>query len=132
MTRILESLPQDCRLALEVFDEETDKCDLPDLCFSAGMGLWQENEGCLLTFKTPQLNVFCDADKKAIYILCLNVWHLKALESVRESKWQEFFAPGFSPKGTNKLQTDTEHTLTHKQGRGVLFVEKREQFFICF
>ncbi len=58
-----------------------------------------EKEGRLLSFTTPQLAFFGDADRKAIYIMCVKVCHLSILESVSESKWQEVLGPGASPKG---------------------------------
>ncbi len=85
-------------MAMETFDEEADNCDFPELFFSAKTGTWQEKEGCLLSFKIPQLAAFGDADKKAIYIMCVKVWHLNILESVSESKWLEVLGPGASPK----------------------------------
>ncbi len=85
LTRILESLPQDYRLAMENSDEEENN--------------FPEKEGCLLSFTTPQLAFFGDADRKAIYIMCVKVCHLNILESVSESKWLEVLGPGASPKG---------------------------------
>ncbi len=52
-----------------------------------------------MSFKIPQLAAFGDAVKKAIYIMCVKVWHLNILESVSESKWLEVLGPGASPKG---------------------------------
>ncbi len=86
-------------MAMETFDEEADYCDFPELFFSAKTGTWQEKEGCLLSSKIPQLAAFGDADKKAIYIMCVKVWLLNILDSVSESKWLEVLGPGASPKG---------------------------------
>lgn len=100
LTRILESLPQEFRLAMETSDKEADNCAFPELFFSSLTDTeWQEKEGCLLTMKTPQLACFGDADKKAMYIMCVKVWHLNTLKSVSESKWLEVLGPGASPKG---------------------------------
>lgn len=34
-----------------------------------------------------------------LYVLCVKVSHLLQLQNVKESKWQEFFGSGASPKG---------------------------------
>jgi len=65
----------------------------PELTFSADTGEWQETEGGLLSFRTPQLSVFGDMGKKALYVLCVKVAHF-----LRESKWQDVFGSGASPK----------------------------------
>ncbi len=120
LTRILECLPQDYRLAMENSDEEEN--NFPDLFFSAQTGTWQEKEGCLLSFTTPQLAFFGDADRKAIYIMCVKVCHLNILESVSESKWLEVLGPGASPKGcwrslykppTEKRSGDLQWRIVH-------------------
>lgn len=100
LTQIIETLPQDYKLAMESFEKETDHCSFPQLLFSPENGTWQEKEGCLLSFKTHQPRYFCNADKMDIYTMCVKSWHLKALETVSESKWQECFGPGASPKGS--------------------------------
>ncbi|CAM4641581.1 unnamed protein product [Leuciscus chuanchicus] len=99
LTQIREFLPQDYRLVLESSGGEEETSTFPELAFSAETGIWQETEGGLLSFKTPQLELFSNTGKKAFYVLCVKVSHLHSLESVRESKWQEFFGPGASPKG---------------------------------
>lgn len=92
-------LPQDYRRALETHSEEADTTVFPELNISANIGEWQETEGNLLSFKTPELNLFSDAGKKALYILCVKMTYLQSLESEKESKWQEVFGSSVSPKG---------------------------------
>lgn len=70
LNQILESLPQDYRLAMESFNKEVDKCVFPELSVSAETGMWQEKKGSLLSFKASQLFMFRDAGKKVIYTLC--------------------------------------------------------------
>ncbi|GAA6093157.1 uncharacterized protein LOC121202558 [Tachysurus ichikawai] len=43
----------------------------------------------LLSLKTPELKVFKNAGKKALYYACVKVMHLRALKDVPESKWQD-------------------------------------------
>lgn len=154
LTQILESLPQDYRQAMETSDEEADNCDFPELFFSAKTGTWQEKEGCLLTFKIPYLAAFADADKKAIYTMCVKVWHLNTLQSVSESKWLEVLGPGESPKGRwrslyklpiEKRSGDLQWRVVHgiiatnrhrahlnpEVGVGCPFCSE-EEIFICF
>lgn len=71
----------------------------PELTFSADMGEWQETEGGLLSFRTPQLSLFSDMGKKALYVLCVKVAHFHMLENLRESKWHNVFGSVASPKG---------------------------------
>lgn len=62
----------DYRLNLEALD--VDISAFPELTFSADTGEWQETEGGLLSFRTPQLSVFGDMGKKALY--CVLKWHI--------------------------------------------------------
>jgi len=39
-----------------------------------------------MSFKIPYVAAFGDTDKKAIYAMCVKVWHLNTLQSVSESK----------------------------------------------
>ncbi len=39
-------------------------------------------------------------EKKTLYTLCVKILHLHALTNVKESKWQEVFGLGASPKGS--------------------------------
>lgn len=98
LNKILDALPLDFKRTLESSDEDASL--FPELILLPEIGTWQENEGNLLTFKTPRLDLFSNAGKKAIYVLCVKVWHHQTLETAKESKWQEFFGPGTSPKGS--------------------------------
>ncbi|KAF4084502.1 hypothetical protein AMELA_G00129470 [Ameiurus melas] len=63
------------------------------------VGAFQEKEGALLTFRTPELEVFRETGKKALYATCVKVSHINSLEGLKESKWQEVLGPDASPKG---------------------------------
>lgn len=71
----------------------------PHLVVSPSVWEWQEVEGRILSFTTPQLSKFEDLGTKAVYILCVKVRHLQSLQAKVASRWIEFFGPGSSPKG---------------------------------
>lgn len=96
LTQIRESLPLDFRLSLETSD--VDSPPFPETALLFDTGEWQEMEGNS-HFRTPELSRFGDVGKKALYVLCVKVTHFHTLENVKESKWQEFFGMGASPKG---------------------------------
>ncbi len=100
LTQIVEFLPQSYRLSLETYNGETDTFDFPELEITPELENWEETEGGLLSFKTPQLGVFSNIGKKSLYALCVKILHLHALTNVKESKWQEVFGLGASPKGS--------------------------------
>lgn len=62
-------LPQDYRLALESSGGEEEISTFSELAFLADTGIWKETEGGLLSFKTPQLELFRNSGKKAF--LCI-------------------------------------------------------------
>jgi len=44
------------------------------------------DEGKLMSFKTTELNLFCDAGKRALYHTCVKVRHFESLQLVSDSK----------------------------------------------
>ncbi|KAL7890945.1 hypothetical protein AOLI_G00004210 [Acnodon oligacanthus] len=58
--------------------------EFPLLRVTAADGGWQENRGTLLSFSSPSLRLFEDADGKALYVVCVKVRNLRALAEVRE------------------------------------------------
>lgn len=59
LTAIWESLPVDIRLT-----SVEDASVFPELILSGNTGEWQETEGGLLSFRTPQSSLLGDAEKK--------------------------------------------------------------------
>ncbi|KAL7858601.1 hypothetical protein AOLI_G00187030 [Acnodon oligacanthus] len=63
--------------------------EFPLLRVTAADGGWQENRGTLLSFSSPSLRLFEDADGKALYVVCVKVRNLRALAEVREHCWHD-------------------------------------------
>lgn len=55
-------------------------------------------KGSLLVFCIPELNVFEDVSKKALYLSCVKVSHQSELKSCKESKWLDLFGQDSSPR----------------------------------
>ncbi|KAJ8362758.1 hypothetical protein SKAU_G00115890, partial [Synaphobranchus kaupii] len=72
----------------------------PEVTVAAELGDWQEREELILSFRTPQMGVFSGIEKKALYIICVKVLNLRALEDIRISKWTDLLGPDSSPKGS--------------------------------
>lgn len=111
----------DYRLSLETNDDDK-KFSFPELSISAETGLSNESEGGLLSFETPQLGLFSNVGKKALYALCVKVLYLQSLDSVKESKWQEVSGASPSHKGgwrtlykpsTEKRTGDLQWRIVH-------------------
>ena len=71
----------------------------PALTVSAAVEDWQEDGG-FLSFTTPELEDFEDTSKKAVYLTCVKVAHRRSLGGMKASRWDEFFGPGSTPKGS--------------------------------
>ncbi|KAK3531057.1 hypothetical protein QTP70_008761 [Hemibagrus guttatus] len=56
--------------------------EFPSLNISAAVEEWQEDERLILSFTTPELGTFELAGKKALYMICVKVWHAQALAGV--------------------------------------------------
>lgn len=111
----------DYRLSLETNDDDKN-FSFPELSISAETGLSNESEGGLLSFETPQLGLFSNVGKKALYALCVKVLYLQSLDSVKESKWQEVSGASPSHKGgwrtlykpsTEKRTGDLQWRIVH-------------------
>lgn len=51
-----------------------------------------------MSFKTPELNLFCNSGKRALNYTCVKVVH--SLKCVSDSKWQRLVGYDVSPKGS--------------------------------
>ncbi|KAL6468458.1 hypothetical protein MHYP_G00241350 [Metynnis hypsauchen] len=81
---VASSLPTFLKEALQhhsAGDQET----FPSLPIAAEMGDHQE-EGALLSFRTPQLAGFAEVSKKALYSICMKVLHRNSLDGLKESR----------------------------------------------
>lgn len=74
--------------------------EFPSLAIRAAVEDQGEEDGALLTFRTPELLDFSKVSKKCLYKVTVKVLNRAALASVRESKWFDVFAPGSSPRGS--------------------------------
>ncbi|KAL6484119.1 hypothetical protein MHYP_G00061640 [Metynnis hypsauchen] len=96
---VASSLPTSLKEALQhhsAGDQET----FPSLPIAAEMGDHQEEEGALLSFRTPQLAGFAEVSKKALYSICVKVLHRNSLDGLKESRWLGLLAPASSPQGS--------------------------------
>jgi len=62
----------------------------PSLTVRAAVENWEEDDRCLLTFKTPVLDCFESTGKKALYLTCLKVSNANILTGVFSTKWMDF------------------------------------------
>ncbi len=87
--KVKDLFPPNCFFSSESLFEEEQISAFPEIKIAAASGAWLEVEGSLLTFKTPQLELFSDTSKKTLYILCVKVSHLKSIENHKDSKWMK-------------------------------------------
>lgn len=77
LTEIVTAVPSDFKCALDKeFSEQNDDDnvkDFPELEVKVGVVSWQEEEGKLLTFSTPELKSFREVGKKSMYHVCVKV-----------------------------------------------------------
>lgn len=71
----------------------------PSLNVTIAVGEWQDDVKCLLSFKTPQLGVFEEVGKKALYISCVKASNAGRLSGIPSTKWTDFFGILSSPRG---------------------------------
>ncbi|KAK3521360.1 hypothetical protein QTP70_003437 [Hemibagrus guttatus] len=84
----------------ELLNDPTVTANFPSLNISAAVEEWQKDERLILSFTTLELGTFELAGKKALYMLCVKVWHAQALAGVPASRWTEYFGNRSSPKGS--------------------------------
>ncbi len=77
----------------EMIREWTEGLDyeFPSLIVSAAVENWEEDDHCLLTFKTPVLDCFELTGKKALYLTCVKVSNARFLTVFFPNKMEGFF-----------------------------------------
>lgn len=58
------------------------------------VGDWQEVDGRLLSFITPELGLFDTISKKSLYLDCVKYLNLRELKDLPETKWTNFVESG--------------------------------------
>ncbi len=71
----------------------------PSLKVTIAMGEWEDDENCLLSLKTPQLDEFEEVKRKTLYISCVKASNGRFLRGVPATKWTEFLGTNSSPRG---------------------------------
>ena len=71
----------------------------PPLTVTPAIGGWLEEGGGLLSLRTPELGVLGEVSKKALYVTCVKVSHLRSLAGLAASRWAGVFDQGVSPRG---------------------------------
>jgi len=72
---LLECLPMEYKHGLETSNEHIDVI-FPELKIAPVFDAFQEREGTLLTFRTPELELFSETGKKARHVTCVKVSHM--------------------------------------------------------
>ena len=75
------------------------KLAFPGLRVAAEVGEWQEEEGNLLSFKSPMMGDFVAVGRKPLYAICVKIRHLNELKQVKNSKWQDLLGAGGLARG---------------------------------
>jgi len=81
------------------------------------------DEGKLMSFKTTELNLFCDAGKRALYHTCVKVRHFESLQLVSDSKWQEIEGFDISLKVAGGCYTNVLLTRELETSNGGQYME---------
>jgi len=71
----------------------------PSLNVTIAVGERQDDENCILSYETPQLGVFEEVGKKALYISCVEASNAGRLHGFASNKWTDFFGILSSPRG---------------------------------
>uniref|UniRef100_A0A4W5P160 Reverse transcriptase domain-containing protein n=1 Tax=Hucho hucho TaxID=62062 RepID=A0A4W5P160_9TELE len=71
----------------------------PSIRVGVNVGDWQEVDGRLLSFTTPEIGLFDTISKKSLYLVCVKYFNIRKLQDLPETKWTNFVESGASPKG---------------------------------
>lgn len=93
LEEVRSALPGACREALGMLSQGW-SYSFPAIRVSAAQES-PDNEFTFVSFKTPELGLFQDICKKALYIVCVKVSHQTALRRVKTWRWTEVFGPDF-------------------------------------
>lgn len=66
---------------------------------TAEVGDWQEEEGQLLSFKSPEMGIFEYVGKKQLYAVCVKTRHRNELRQIKQSKWIDLLGSSGLTKG---------------------------------
>lgn len=99
--RTVQKLLAEIQVFFPVLPLKVEKSEnvFPKISVAVDVGDWQEFDGSLLSFRTPELGLFNITSKKAL-LYCVCVKYLRALKELSETKWTEFVESGTSPKGS--------------------------------
>lgn len=96
----------------------------PSLIVRASVENWEEDDHCLLTFKTPVLECFESAGKKALYFICVKVSNARLLTGVFSTKWILFLDLNLPLKAAGALCTITQSISGQVTCSGELYMEQ--------
>jgi len=99
MKDIFSALPSTYRQSINCCGEQEGEMteSFPKLQVSMIIDENPEKES-ILVFGIPELNLFEDISKKALYLSCVKVTHQSELKNCRESRWLEEFGQDSSPR----------------------------------
>lgn len=103
LEEVMAGLPGFFREALGTESAEDQSITLPEfppLSICAAAEEQEEDNGALLTFRTPELMDFSQTSKKSLYAVSVKVLNQTSLVGVPESGWLGVLAPGSSPRGS--------------------------------
>lgn len=83
-----------------VEDQPVTGLEFPSLSVCAAVEEQVEEVGALLSFRTPVIQDFSGASKKALYSVSVKVLNRTSLAGVQEPRWSGVLTPGSSPKGS--------------------------------
>lgn len=89
LDEVRSALPGACREALRASTQGW-SCSFAAIRVSAAQER-PDDEDSFVSFKTPELRLFQDISKKALYTVCVKVSH----QRVKTWRWTEVFGPGF-------------------------------------
>ncbi len=82
---------------------------------------WEEDDHCLLTFKTPVLDCFELTGKKALYLTCVKVSNARFLTGVFSTKFRDLTLP---LKAAGVLSTNAQSITRQVTFSGELYMEQ--------
>ncbi len=103
LAEVVSALPGPFRRALaeeSVGDRPVVSPEFPSLSDCAAVEKHVEEVGALLSFRTPVIQDFSGASKKALYLVFVKALNRTVLAGVQELRWSGVLTPGSSPRGS--------------------------------